>query len=146
MKLTFAVPGKVRGKQRPKFARVGNFVRTYTPEQTVNYENWVKTCFMEAYPNWKPTEKPLIVGIRAFFVRPKTNKEYHPTTVRLDCDNVAKAVCDSLNGIAYKDDKQIIGLTVGKLWGEIETVLVDIELVDIPEQTKQHIKRTKTAK
>ena len=40
--IRFSVPGEPVGKQRPKFARQGNFVRTYTPEKTLNYENLVK--------------------------------------------------------------------------------------------------------
>ena len=31
-----------------------------------------------------------------------------------DADNIAKIICDALNNIAYKDDTQIIELTVVK--------------------------------
>lgn len=31
-----------------------------------------------------------------------------------DCDNVAKAILDALNGVAYEDDKQVVGLVVIK--------------------------------
>lgn len=34
-----------------------------------------------------------------------------------DCDNIAKAILDSLNGIAYKDDSQVAELTVVKRFG-----------------------------
>ena len=34
-----------------------------------------------------------------------------------DCDNIAKAILDSLNGIAYKDDSQVVELTVVKRFG-----------------------------
>ena len=33
-----------------------------------------------------------------------------------DSDNVAKIVLDSLNKIAYDDDKQVVELTVLKRW------------------------------
>ena len=33
-----------------------------------------------------------------------------------DADNVAKIVLDSLNKIAYEDDKQVVELTVIKRW------------------------------
>ena len=33
-----------------------------------------------------------------------------------DCDNVVKIVLDSLNKIAYDDDKQVVELTVLKRW------------------------------
>lgn len=34
-----------------------------------------------------------------------------------DCDNVAKAILDALNGIAYKDDSQVTELIVKKRFG-----------------------------
>lgn len=35
-------------------------------------------------------------------------------TKKPDADNIAKIVCDALNGVAYTDDKQICCLTVIK--------------------------------
>ena len=43
----FEVMGTPVAKGRPKFARRGNFVSTYTPEKTVNYENLVQ---LDKYP------------------------------------------------------------------------------------------------
>lgn len=123
---TFCVPGKPKSKQRPRFY---NGVAV-TPKQTVNYENWVKTCFYQNYPvHPEPTDKPLDVHITAYFIKPKSNKNNHPTTVRLDCDNIAKIILDSLNGIAYKDDKQVISLEISKKWGDKEEVWVCIDEV-----------------
>lgn len=50
-------------------------------------------------------------------------------TLKPDADNIAKVVCDALNSIAYKDDKQITCLTVDKVWADngIEKVVVEIE-------------------
>jgi hypothetical protein len=41
----FNIPGKIQAKQRPRF----NGRYAYTPEKTVNYENWVKACYLEKY-------------------------------------------------------------------------------------------------
>lgn len=114
----------MKGKGRPKFARMGNFVKTYTPEDTINYENWIKTCFMQTYPNFEPLETPLIVEIYAKFVKSKSNKMICPT-LKPDADNIAKCL-DSLNGIAFKDDKQIVNLSVIKLWADKEEMIVHI--------------------
>lgn len=124
MIIEFEIPGKVKGKQRPRFA---NGI-VYTPKDTINYENWVKTCFMKdnTPETFRHFENPLMMIIDAYFVKPKSNKSPEPTTVRLDVDNIGKAVADSLNGIAYKDDKQIISMTVRKNWGETEKVKVII--------------------
>ena len=38
MMIRFVIPGEPQGKGRPKFSRQGNFVKTYTPAKTENYE------------------------------------------------------------------------------------------------------------
>ena len=35
-------------------------------------------------------------------------------TKKPDADNIAKVVCDALNGVAYKDDTQIVSLHIKK--------------------------------
>ena len=42
MKVKFTVLGTPVGKGRPRFSRQGQFVRTYTPDKTVNYETLVR--------------------------------------------------------------------------------------------------------
>ena len=71
---------------------------------------------------------PILICITACFKKAKTNKMDSPT-LKPDADNIAKAVCDALNGIAYKDDKQINCLTVDKVWAddEIERIEIDVE-------------------
>ena len=39
------VEGKIRGKQRPRFnTKTG---RVFTPKETITYENWIKSCYIE---------------------------------------------------------------------------------------------------
>ena len=45
--IKFSVPGQPFGKQRPKFSRAGQYVKTYTPDKTVSYENSV-TVFLSS--------------------------------------------------------------------------------------------------
>ena len=49
--------------------------------------------------------------------REKMSGEHYCSTHK-DCDNIAKIILDALNGIAYKDDKQIVMLNVEKYWTE----------------------------
>lgn len=128
MSIEFVIPGKVKGKQRPRVFYNKNMGRTQaiTPKETVNYENWVKSCYIEKFGTPQPTEKALSVIIEAYFIKPKSNKCLYPTTVRIDSDNIAKAILDSLNGIAYKDDKQVLALHIYKKWGGIEKAVVTI--------------------
>lgn len=50
-------------------------------------------------------------------------------TIKPDTDNIAKSILDSLNGIAYLDDKQVIRLTVEKWYAEVPSVSVKIKEV-----------------
>lgn len=131
MKICFNIPGKVQAKQRPRFN--GKFA--YTPKQTVEYENWIKTCYSMKYPVML-LKNPLKVKIIAYFEIPKSTSkkkqkqmldcEIFPT-VKPDTDNIAKSILDSLNGIAYLDDKQVVKLEVEKYYSQVPSVAVMIE-------------------
>ena len=70
-----------------------------------------------------PGRGPVSVVIDAVFVRPKYHKTKKglkvsaPELPRQDVDNVAKAVLDALNGIAWVDDTQVQRLVVEKSYG-----------------------------
>lgn len=116
----FEILGKVQAKERPRF----NGVSAYTPAKTKNYENWVKWSFLSAYSNPTPiVENPIRVKIIAYFSIPKnTSKKKQQEmisgkirpTIRPDVDNIVKSILDSLNGIAYSDDKQVVETIVEK--------------------------------
>lgn len=132
MKINFIIQGKVQAKQRPRFN--GKFA--YTQRETVAYENWVKTCYLEKYKGQRPLEKPLKVKIIAYYDIPKStskkkqqqmlNNEIFPT-VKPDTDNIAKSILDSLNKIAYLDDKQVVKLEVEKYYSQAPSTVVMIE-------------------
>lgn len=124
------------GKQRPKFSRRGQFVKTYTPQKTVNYETYVKECFVMKHSDYTPLENELTVRINAYFPIPKSFSKKKreqaemgiiKPTKKPDCDNIAKIVLDSLNGIAFIDDKQVINLVVTKNYEPVPRVEVDIK-------------------
>ena len=133
--MIFEILGEPMGKQRPKFARIGNFTRTYTPKETVNYENWVKLSYQN-FGGENFGDVTLKVQITAKYPIPKSfskkkhemavDGEIRPTT-KPDCDNIAKIICDALNGIAYDDDKQIVSLNICKKYAETPKVIVQIE-------------------
>ena len=144
MKLEFKIPGEPMGKQRPKFSRQGQFVKTYTPQKTVNYETYVKERFLIEYPEYKPLEGELVVRINSYFPIPKSfskkKKEQAEMgmikpTKKPDCDNIAKIVLDSLNGIAFMDDKQVVNLVVTKNYDPIPRVEVDIKEIGGSDET-----------
>ena len=136
MKVSFTVPGQPVSKQRPKFARQGRFVRAYTPEQTASYENLVMLSYCKDGEPIK-LSGAIKATIHAFFPIPKSvskrkhaqmaSNEVLPIAVRADADNIAKAILDALNGIAYDDDKQIIELHSYKFYSDYPRAEVVLE-------------------
>ena len=130
---TFRIMGKVKAKQSVKF---GKNRATYTPEDMVNYANWVKTCFYKDYPDHLPSELDgynLTVQIYAYMKYPKSfNREkiemaeagILKPTVKPDWDNISKNICDALNGVAWSDDKAITDGAVHKYYSEYDYVNV----------------------
>lgn len=133
----FKIPGKPMGKQRPRIVSRGRYSKAYTPKETVNYEQWVKSCYIEQTDGYMFEDNPrgLEVNIYAFYKPPKSTSKKKYTdmiekcinpTKKPDADNIAKIVCDSLNGIAYSDDASITTLRVSKYYAENERVEVVI--------------------
>lgn len=134
--MRFEVIGKVKGKGRPRFSTRGKYVTTYTPESTVTYENWIKTCFLNQCKGYKPFLGAVKLTVYAYFKIPKsytkkrkqflleTKKNY---THKSDIDNIIKCVGDALNGVAFKDDAQITEINAIKEYGEEDKLVVEIE-------------------
>lgn len=132
MVIKFSVPGEPKGKGRPRLGRSGH---AYTPHDTANYENLVKVCFAEAFPDFVPLTDEVWVDIVAYYKIPKSVSKkksidmalgFVPPLKKPDLDNIAKIICDSLNGMAYADDSQITKLIVRKQYGN--TPRVDVKL------------------
>ena len=52
-----------------------------------------------------------------------------PYTKRPDIDNLAKAILDGLNGIAYTDDNQVAELEIQKLYSD--KARTEVEIIEI---------------
>ena len=131
----FVIEGKIKGKGRPRFSNYGKFVKAYTPADTASYENLIKLQFRISCGDWY-SEQPLRMRIKAIhgIVKSASKKdkakmltgEIKPTK-KPDADNIVKIICDALNGIAYKDDTQVVELEITKVYGELEKVIVEIQ-------------------
>lgn len=141
MNLTFTIPGEPTAQGRPRFSTHGGFVKAYDPEKSRNYKAYVKLLASEAMQNigLTLTELPLgveiitDVGIPAS--KSKKFKEQALNGLQLpikkpDVDNVAKIILDSISGIVYKDDKQIVKLTVSKKYSDTPKVEVKVYNVE----------------
>ena len=140
MYMFFEVPGTPRGKQRPRVVRQNGRTISFTPDQTVQYENLVRWCYKTAENSKRfPDDMPLKVIINAYYEIPKSaskkkraqmlDGELRPTK-KPDADNIAKIICDALNGIAYRDDAQVVTCIINKRYSEEPSVSVEIEEIE----------------
>lgn len=134
--ITFNHFGQPRPKGRPRFRIVKprgkpQFVTTYTDPETAAYESSVAKAGRVAMGSRNPLEGALTVLVEAFFDIPQswTIKKRSaaadgslPHTGRVDGDNIAKAILDACNEVVYRDDGQIVSLTVIKQYAEIPFV------------------------
>lgn len=65
--MRFIIPGEPTGKARPMVVRNGSFTKAITPENTVLYENLVKTEFQRQCPVDFIPENPVAMRIKCFY-------------------------------------------------------------------------------
>lgn len=108
-------------KGRPRFTRFG---KPYTPKKTQEYEKQIADYFREQPQSFK-FGKDIPIAVNLVFGMPvpkNTSKKYVEAMTdgvikhikRPDADNMAKAVLDALNGLAWEDDSQIVRLSITK--------------------------------
>ena len=126
--VTFIIPGQIVTKARPRKGKFGN---VYTPEKTTNYENLVKFIYQNTINEHFGTS-PLGVNIVAYFRPSEESKKYLNYGLRCvahkDLDNIAKTILDALNGIAYKDDKQVCEMYVRKEYSRKDEEYVEVNI------------------
>ena len=140
MTIHFHIPGQPVGKGRPRIGKVGAHARMFTPAKTVNYESTVALFAAQAMAGRALLTGPVNLQMRVDFPIPASWSikkqraaeagEILPT-VKPDSDNIVKAVCDAINGVVWKDDVQVVDLTLKKRYSVLPGVAVRIdELVE----------------
>jgi len=145
MRLAFSIPGKPKGKERPRVAPGQS--RPYTPKQTVEAEKAIRALFLEKFPDHQPWTGPVMLRFTAVFEVPKS----WPAELRAaalagevfaiakpDKDNIEKLIVDAISEepksgrrIAWIDDAQLQGGGV-KRYGTHERVDVVLDFMELP--------------
>ena len=118
-------------KGRPRFTRTGH---AYTPAKTAKYEKEIA----EYYKGREGTLFENAITVKIIFampipksaskkIRQKMSIGEYKYTKKPDVDNLAKAVLDALNGVAYTDDSLITHLTVGKHYSTFPGIWLTIK-------------------
>ena len=133
--MSFCVRGEPQGKARPRFAPGGNI---YTPPTTKKYEAEILTAYRAAAAKvgWKePPSGYASMSLTVGYKIPKSaskakrgkmlEQEILPDK-KPDLDNVIKVVLDALNGVAYKDDKQVVMIHAQKYYTDNPHISVEV--------------------
>lgn len=132
--MIITIPGNPIAQKRPRFARRGKFVTTYSEQETE-----AGKFFLIAREQVKEKlSGPLKVLIFFNFARPKSHYGTGKNQGKLkdgapvyysgkDIDNLCKFVLDCLNGLAWDDDSQIVDIGAIKSYGDIPETLIIID-------------------
>lgn len=114
----FRVMGKPGFKQRHRTTKSGH---NFTPKDTVNFENYVKWCFVESLKGdmFSLIDGPIRLHVEAFWTA--AGKDMFlckngpfPKITKPDTDNILKSIKDALNGVAWTDDCRVYHDTITK--------------------------------
>lgn len=134
--ISFTVHGEPCGKGRPRV--YGN--HAVTPEKTKAYEELVQMEYMAQVRDRRRFNKEILLEMRiyAYYEIPKTTPKWQIPLMKegkirplkkADWDNIGKIIADSLNGVAYHDDEQIVDGMVRKFYSTEPRVEVEIKPV-----------------
>jgi len=111
--LELVIPGEPVPNARARKGRGGHF---YTPAATQAFRERVQAAWM-VEGRVKLADRPLLASVEFIHGHSPSNLKKNgaarsgaPEWPRADIDNLVKGVLDALNGLAYKDDSQVVGL------------------------------------
>jgi Holliday junction resolvase RusA-like endonuclease len=124
--VSIVVAGPPVPKGRPRLSTFNGHARAFTPTKTRRYEDLIRLEAARVMDGKPQLDGALKVGIRAFMPMPQAlakHKTKGPSAeagvirplTKPDVDNFAKVI-DALNGIVWRDDNQVVALTVEKFY------------------------------
>ena len=114
---------------------MGKFVKTFTDDKTVRFEDCIAFYCREAMViecgTKFPIDGPVHAEITALFPRPASRKKAAHMDRKPDLDNVCKSVIDGLsNAGAVTNDARIVSIDAKKEYGEMPETVVHLSLVE----------------
>jgi Holliday junction resolvase RusA-like endonuclease len=125
--IQFEVLGAPRGKARPRSTRAGG--RPYADKRTALYEALIADAALDAMAG-----EPMLTGavglhVAVYMANP---------LAKPDLDNIIKAVLDACNGVAFKDDAQVCGISAAKFTEtKTDTARIQVLLLEAEEKRRQ---------
>lgn len=133
--VSFVVPGEPQGKGRARIGRVGAHARMFTPAKTLAYEGVIAYSAQVAMDGRALITGPVMLEMHMLHpIRESWSKKKKTgalageilPTIKCDADNCLKAVCDALNGVVWKDDVQVVNVSLSKRFSDTPGVSVRV--------------------
>lgn len=147
MRIKLVFQGVPQAVQSARFAKIGSFMRSYQPKETVAWKNYVKLQAQQQLPKgFKMMEGPVRM-VSALFVFPPLKswpKRKHKklldggvllkTSTPDVCDNLCKGVIDAIKGLVFVDDALICDVEhTRKIYGLVPRTELVFEEIDVDE-------------
>ena len=76
--------------------------------------------------NFQQLEGPVSITLDFHFTRPKSAKKRNGMTVKPDIDKLQRSIFDSLTGVLFRDDAQIVRVVARKHYSDPERVEIQV--------------------
>jgi len=128
--ITFTVPGPATPERKRSRVVNGHAGRSDTPEAK-SYKNHVKACAAAAMDGRAPLEGPLALEVTVYRLRPKSApKRVTLPITKPDCSNYLKLLEDACNALVWRDDAQLVDVTIRKRFGETARVEMQVRAAE----------------
>ena len=123
----FVIKLEPMAQSRPRFARRGRGVVAYEKKEMKVWRAECSKLISEAFETEKLIEAPLLIDV-SFYIEPpkyihfkkklkeKLEAEEIFCSKKPDIDNYLKALLDSMTGVVFKDDGQVVECRARKLY------------------------------
>ena len=109
MKVKFSVYGEPQGKGRPRFSTVCGHTKTRTPDETILYENLVKTEYRNQAGFRFSDDTMLDVRITAYYTIPKSiSKKKRQAMLDHRIRPIKKPDYDNIGKVIYSDTPRVV--------------------------------------
>ena len=114
--IKFTYHGEAVGKGRPRYSKRGDYVHTYTPQKTKNFEDALRFEFMASncepmpvYDREVTLQANILIGVsipKSYSKKKQAlcRDRFIAPSKKPDIDNILKSIFDALNGYAFSDD------------------------------------------
>ena len=128
--ITITIPGEAVPQRRPRFTKMGNFVKVYEEKICTDFKKHVATVAAEQQGDFEMVEAgvPMWVTMTFYMNRPKAAKKRVHHVIKPDLDNLAKGVLDGLAGTLFYHDQGVVGLYLEKEYSDNPRTEVTIHL------------------